>query len=94
MLDLLAFGVSFWLVKLEKALTRSRPRGVYVKANEKAIIRSDVKTQIEMIARQVSGGLITQNEGRALLDRQPLTGGDVLWQPRQTALTGGIDEGS
>jgi hypothetical protein len=39
-LDLLAFGVSFWLVKLEKALTRSRPPGVQVKANEAAIIRT------------------------------------------------------
>lgn len=83
-LDLLAFGVGFWLSKLERALTRSRPRGVYVRANEKAIVRTDVKTQIQTIALQVSGGLITQNEGRALLDRQPLDGGDVLLSPRST----------
>lgn len=80
-LDLLAFGVSFWLVKLEKALSRSRPRGVYVKANEKAIIRSDVRTQVQTIAAQVAAGLITPNEGRALLDRQPLPGGDELVTP-------------
>lgn len=93
-LDLLAFGVAFWLIKLEKALSRARPRGVYVKANEAAIIRTDHKTKVETLALELAAGLRTQNEGRKLIDLPPLPGGDVAaWPPksRQPVSQGGSD---
>ena len=83
-LDLLAFGVSFWLIKLEKALTRSRPPGVYVKANEAAIIRTDHKTKVETLAAEIAAGLRTKNEGRKMLDLPALPGGDALGADEQS----------
>jgi HK97 family phage portal protein len=81
-IDLLAFGAAYWLNKLEKSLTRSLPPGHYVKANESAIIRSDVKTRTQTLVDQIRGGLMTQNEGRGLLDLPNYDEGDrLLWPP-------------
>lgn len=89
LLNLLALGVSYWLTKLEKALSRSLPRGRFVKANEAAIIRTDTKTRIEVMGAELRSGLLLQNEGRALLDRPPIDGGDerYVWPPFTTSPT-------
>lgn len=75
-LNLLVFGVAYWLNKLEKALTRSMPRDRYVKANETAIIRTDVTTRTNVLVAEVQNGIRTRNEARALLDLPPMIGGD------------------
>lgn len=77
-LNLLVFGVSFWLNKLEKTLSRSIPRDRYVKANESAIIRTDVTTRTNVLVQEVVNGIRTRNEARSLLDLEPLPGGDDL----------------
>lgn len=77
-LDLLAFGVQFWMVKLEKALSRTLPQPVYVKFNENAVTRTDIRTKVETLVAQVAGGIMTQNEARKPLDLPALPGGDVL----------------
>jgi hypothetical protein len=41
-------------------------------------MRGDLKTRIEAIAKAVNSGLLTPNEGRALDNRPPMDGGDVL----------------
>lgn len=88
-IDLLAFGVSFWLTKLERSLTRSLPRGRYTKANESAIIRTDVKTRTEVLVNEIRGGIVTPNESRVLLDMEPHPMGDnLLWPPFATHQTG------
>lgn len=88
-IDLLTFGVSFWLTKLERSLSRSLPRGRYTKANEAALIRTDIKTRTEVLVNEVRGGLRAPNEGRAILDMEPRPGGDeLLWPPFATHLTG------
>lgn len=71
-IDLLTFGVAYWLTKLEKALTRTRPRGVYVKANENAIVRTDIRTKTDVLVQQVSASIITPDEARTKLDMPPL----------------------
>lgn len=77
-LDLLAFGVQYWMVKLENALSRCLPQPVFVKFNEAAVIRTDIKTKVDTLVAQVAGGLMTQNEARKPLDLPAMPGGDVL----------------
>jgi len=80
-LDLLAFGVQYWMVKLENALSRCLPQPVFVKFNEAAVIRTDIKTKVDTLVAQVAGGLMTQNEARKPLDLPAMPGGDVLFGP-------------
>lgn len=88
LLNLLALGVSYWLTKLERSLSRSVPPNRFVKANEAAIIRTDSKTRIEVLAAEARSGMLLQNEGRALLDRPPIPGGDdrYVWPPNSTTI--------
>jgi HK97 family phage portal protein len=82
-IDLLTFGVQFWMSKLEYKLSKTiAPRPVYVKFDEEYIKRTDVRTKVETLIAQVAGGLLTQNEARNVLNRQSLPGGDVLFPPK------------
>jgi HK97 family phage portal protein len=91
-INLLVFGVSYWLTKLEKSLSRSIPRDRFVKANESAIIRSDVKTRSEVLSSDIRSSIRTPNEVRALLDLPPVDGGDqLLWPPFTTTATPGTE---
>lgn len=51
--------------------------GYYFKFNEKAILRTDSKTQKEVVTGYVQNGLYTINEGRDALDLPKVEGGDV-----------------
>lgn len=53
-------------------------QGYFYKFNEKAILRSDSKTQMENLAKAVNNGIYTPNEAREYLDRPMQEGGDVL----------------
>jgi HK97 family phage portal protein len=48
----------------------------YCKFNEKALLRTDTKTQSEFIVSMVNNGLYSINEGRSFLDENPIEGGD------------------
>lgn len=62
-----------------KLLTeKERDDGYYFKHNEKAILRTDSKTQKDILTGYVNNGIYTPNEARALLDLQQKEGGDVL----------------
>ncbi|GLQ26126.1 phage portal protein [Sulfitobacter pacificus] len=70
-----------WVKKFEQELTLKifgRNSSRYVKLNLDGIMRGDLKTRIEAIARAVQTGLLTPNEGRQLDNRPPKSGGDVL----------------
>lgn len=61
-----------------KCLTdKQRKDGYYYKFNDKAILRTDAKTQMDNITSAVTNGLYTINEGRELLDLPHVEGGDV-----------------
>lgn len=53
-------------------------KGYYYKFNEKALLRTDSKTQSEILRNYVQGGIYKSNEARALLDMPNADGGDVL----------------
>lgn len=52
--------------------------GFFYKFNEKAILRTDSKTQMENLAKAVNNGIYTPNEAREYLDLPSREGGDVL----------------
>ena len=70
-----------WVKKFEQELTLKifgRGSKRYVKLNLDGIMRGDFKTRIEAIVKAIQNGLMTPNEGRALENRAPMPGGDVL----------------
>lgn len=52
--------------------------GFFFKFNEKVILRTDSKTQIETLSKAVNNGIYTPNEARAYVDKPCEEGGDVL----------------
>ena len=96
-ISLLTFTVNPWLVRMENALSRLRPRGRFVKFNAGALLRADLKTRYEAHVLAIRGGFNTPNERRNLEDYGPLPGGDeLLWPPFSTGSSsmGDSDEGA
>lgn len=52
--------------------------GFFMKFNEKVILRTDSKTQIETLSKAVNNGIYTPNEAREYMDKPREEGGDVL----------------
>lgn len=53
-------------------------QGMYLKFNEKALLRTDSKTQMECLAKGVNNGIYTPNEARSYLDLVSIDDGDKL----------------
>lgn len=53
-------------------------QGLYYKFNENVILRTDTKSQAEILSKYVQNGIRTPNEARALLDAADKPGGDDL----------------
>ena len=52
--------------------------GYYYKYNEKVILRTDAKTQMENLSSAVNNGIYTPNEAREYMDLPQKEGGDIL----------------
>lgn len=52
--------------------------GYYYKYNEKVILRTDAKTQMDTLTSAVNNGIYTPNEAREFLDKPQAEGGGVL----------------
>ena len=52
--------------------------GYWFKFNEKALLRTDTKTQIEFLSQAINNGIYKPNEARELVDAPWAEGGDVL----------------
>jgi HK97 family phage portal protein len=76
--DYLVTGLNYDLTVLQDVLTDNLPRPQVARVNTGALLRSDLTTRYAsyQIADQV--GLLTLNEMRALEDRPPVEGGDVV----------------
>lgn len=62
-----------------KVLTKEqRASGLYFKFNEKVILRTDTKAQMETVTAAVQNGVYTPNEARAYIDLPNKEGGDQL----------------
>lgn len=62
-----------------KTLTEQElEQGFFFKFNEKVILRTDSKSQMEMLAKAVNNAIYTPNEAREYLDKPKEKGGDRL----------------
>lgn len=93
-LDLLTYTLNGWIVRVERALTRLRPRPRFVKFNPDALLRVDLATRYRAHDLSIRAGWKSRDEVRRLEDMPPIsdgTGGEFLWPPYATALDGGDD---
>lgn len=76
-----------WITRIEKSADKNlltpaeRAQGYYTKFNEKALLRTTGKDQMELLSRGVLTGILTRNEARAKLDENPLDGLDEPLTP-------------
>lgn len=77
----LQFGLLPPLVRIEEALSSLLPRPQFVKFNVSGLERADLATRTASQVALVNARLLLPNEGRAMEDRPPLPGGDVVSQP-------------
>lgn len=80
LIDTMAFRLKSYEeeINIKYLLPEAEKAGCGYKFNEKAILRTDSKTQIENLKSAVNNGLYTQNEAREYLDKPAKEGGDVL----------------
>jgi len=96
-LDLLTYTLTGWLVSIEKAITRLRPRPRYVKFNADALVRVDLMSRYKAHDIAIRSGLNSRDERRELEDFGPIpdgTGDEFLWPPYATSLGGDVNDGS
>lgn len=79
LIDTMAYRLNQYEQEINyKCLTpEEQKEGFFFKFNEKALLRTDAKTQMSNIVSAVTNGLYTVNEGRELLDLAYVDGGDV-----------------
>lgn len=65
--------INYKLLELSERL-----EGKYYKFNENVILRTDAKTQAEILTKYVQNGIYTPNEARAYMDKARIDGGDDL----------------
>jgi HK97 family phage portal protein len=85
------------ITRIEDAFTSLLPRGVYAKFNTNSLLRMDPEQQTAFFAAGQLGEYMTRNEIRALLDMNPIEGGDeflhsVQWQENAPPDDGGTDD--
>jgi HK97 family phage portal protein len=86
-LDLLTYTLNGWMVRVEKALSRLRPRPRFVKFNADALVRVDLQTRYTAHDIAIRGGWKNVDEVRKLEDLSPLPGDkgkEYLWPPYTT----------
>ncbi len=64
-----------WLVVLESAFSAMLPERQYVRFNSDALIRTDIRTQHEVLIADIDAGLRSRDEVRRILDLPPLPDG-------------------
>lgn len=65
-------------INAKALLPQESKDGYLYKFNEKAILRTDSKSQMENLAKAVNNGIYTPNEARAYMDMPMQEGGDIL----------------
>ena len=58
---------------------------IYARFNRKALVRGDIKTRQAFYVSMMQWGVYSPNEIRALEDENPRDGGDVYYDPPNTA---------
>lgn len=79
LVDTMAYRLKMYEEEINSKILepKKQKEGYFYKFNEKAILRTDSKTQMQNIKTAVDGGLYTVNEGREYLDKPAVEGGDI-----------------
>lgn len=84
MLGWLTLGLRPYLTRYEKSIKKrllrpvDRARGIFAEFNVEGLLRADSAGRAALMSSLAQNGLLTRNEGRALDNRPPMDGGDVL----------------
>jgi len=77
-----------WIMRLEQETSRKvfsdnekKVEQVYIKFNEKVLLRGDLEARKNFYVSLVYAGVMTRNEARALEDLNPMDGLDEMLQP-------------
>lgn len=74
-IDFLTFSVQWWLTRIEEAWSALLPRGVYVKHNADALLRTDTMTRATVAETRLRSGVTNVDYERSLEDLPPLPNG-------------------
>lgn len=75
------FSLSGWTARLEQRLSRLLPTPRFVRFDYHNLLRPTPADEIRLVIEEVNNGLLTTNEGRALLELPPVPDGDTLRLP-------------
>ena len=78
------------VARIEQRVSRLLAPGRRLKFDFAALERPSAEQEVDLLLKQVAGGLMTVNEARAVRDMAPVDGGDVLYQPAGSV--GNVDE--
>ena len=80
LIDTMAYRLKMYEeeINAKALLPEESKKGYFFKFNEKALLRTDSKTQMESLAQAVNNGIYTANEARRYLDMPDKEGGDIL----------------
>lgn len=90
-LAFVTYSLRPWLVRWEQALARvlltEKEQATYsIEHLVDALLRGDALARSQSLAVQRTGGVLTANEWRAIENRNPIAGGDVLLDPQNLRL--------
>lgn len=78
-------SLTTWEQTIARDLIDDSEPDVYAKFNRKALVRGDIKTRKEFYTSMLMWGVMSPNEVRAYEDENPREGGDVYYEPPNTA---------
>lgn len=80
LVDTMAYRMKMYEEEVNSKLLaiKKQKKGYFYKLNEKAILRTDSKTQMENLSKAVNNGIYTPNEARSYIDMPSKEGGDIL----------------
>lgn len=67
-------------------LTEQEQEYMYIRFNRDALLRADVKTRVEAIAKRLMSGLLTFNQALQIEDQPAFPGGDIRLVPANMAV--------
>lgn len=80
-----------WEETINRDLIDEAETDIYCRFNRKALVRGDIKTRTDHHTRMMQWGVYSPNEVRKMEDINPRDGGDIYYDPPNTA---GSKEGS
>ena len=80
-LALQKFTFKPWTDRLEETLSTLLPSNRFCEFDYSGVLQGAPNQEIELLIAQVEGGLLTQNEARAIRNLPPVDGGDVIAKP-------------